>query len=158
MTYHRLSLSDSVSSSISKITDVACEIIDGAIAPKKNGAEGGDRILVHCSAGFSRSPMVVAAYLMKRKGMTLRAARRTDRLRPAADLAECWVSEAAEEMEVELYGSCSLEVEELPKREKDRLEGPRAEEQAGSCGCCLNGSDRDWNRVFGSSSFHCSSY
>ena len=37
------------------------------------------------------------------------------------------------EMEVELYGSCSLEVEELPKREKDRLalfEGPRAEEQA----------------------------
>jgi atypical dual specificity phosphatase len=26
-----------------------------------------------------------------------------------------------EEMEAELYGCCSLEVEELPKREKDRL-------------------------------------
>ena len=68
VTYHRLSLSDSVSSSISKITDPACEVIDGEIAPKKSGATGGGRILVHCSAGISRSPMVVTAYLMKHKG------------------------------------------------------------------------------------------
>ena len=33
-----------------------------------------EKILVRCSAGISRSPMVVAAYLMKRKGMTLKAA------------------------------------------------------------------------------------
>jgi atypical dual specificity phosphatase len=132
VTYHRLSLSDSVSSSISKITDAACEIIDGAIAPKKNGATGG-RILVHCSAGISRSPMVVAAYLMKRKGMTLRAALgQIIRVRPQISPNAGFLRQLRE-MEVELYGSCSLEVEELPKREKDRLalfEEPRAEEQA----------------------------
>ena len=132
MTYHRLSLSGSVSSSISKITDVACEIIDGAIAHKKSCATGGDRILVHCSAGISRSPMVVAAYLMKRKGMTLRAALgQIVRVRPQI-LPNARFLRQLREMEVELYGSCSPEVEELPKREKDRLalfEGPRAEEQ-----------------------------
>ena len=130
--HHRLSLSDSVSSSISEITNAACEIIDGAIAPKKNGAAAGGRILVHCSAGISRSPMVVAAYLMKRKGMTLRTALgQIVRVRPQV-LPNAGFLKQLREMEVELYGSCSLEVEELPKREKDRLalfEGPRAEEQ-----------------------------
>ena len=132
MTYHRLSLSDFVSSSISKITNAAREIIDGAIAPNKNGAPGG-RIRVHCSAGISRSPMVVAAYLMKRKVTKLRAAlgqivRVRSQILPNAGFLR-----QLREMEVELYGYCSLEVEELPKREKDRLalfEEPRAEEQA----------------------------
>ena len=36
--------------------------------------EGMGKILVHCSAGISRSPMAVTAYLMKRRGMTLKAA------------------------------------------------------------------------------------
>jgi atypical dual specificity phosphatase len=52
VTDHCFSLSDSVLSSISKITDTACEIIDGAMASKK----GTGRILVHCSAGISRCP------------------------------------------------------------------------------------------------------
>ncbi|KAI0256963.1 protein-tyrosine phosphatase-like protein [Lactifluus subvellereus] len=117
VTYHRLSLSDSVSSSISKITDTACEIIDGVVASK----EGTGKILVHCSAGISRSPMVIAAYLMKRKGMTLKAAlgqiiRVRSQVSPNAGFLQ-----QLKEMEMELYGSSSLEVDELPKREKDRL-------------------------------------
>jgi atypical dual specificity phosphatase len=117
VTYYRLSLNDSVSSSIAKVTDAACEIIDRAIASK--GCTG--KILVHCSAGISRSPMIVAAYLMKRKGMTLRAAlgqiiRVRPRISPNAGFLE-----QLKEMEMELHGSNSLEVDELPKREKDRL-------------------------------------
>ena len=42
--------------------------------------------------------------------------------RPATNLTECWVSATVERDGVgELYGSNSLEVVELPKREKDRL-------------------------------------
>ena len=117
VTYYRLSLRDSVSSCISKITDAACEIIDRAIAYKK----GTGKILVHCSAGISRSPTVVAAYLMKRKGMSLKAALgQIIRVRPQISPNAGFLRQL-KETEVELYGSSSLEVDELPKREKDRL-------------------------------------
>ena len=117
VTYGRLSLSDTVSSSISKITDAACEIIDGAIASKK----GKGKILVHCSAGISRSPMVVAAYLMKRKSMSLKAALgQIIGVRPQISPNAGFLQQL-KEMEMELYGSSSLEVVEFPKREKDRL-------------------------------------
>ena len=117
VTYHRLSLSDSVSSSISKTIDAACDIIDGAIASKN----GTGKILVHCSAGISRSPMVVTGYLMKRKGMVLKAALgQIVCVRPQVSPNAGFLQQL-KEMEMELYGSCSLEVVELPKREKDRL-------------------------------------
>ena len=65
--------------------------------------------------------------------MTLRAALgQIVRVRPQIS-PNAGVLKQLREVVVELYGSCSLEVEELPKREKDRLalfEGPRAEEQA----------------------------
>ncbi|KAI6117998.1 protein-tyrosine phosphatase-like protein [Pisolithus sp. B1] len=108
--YQRLSINDSVSSSIAKVTDTACNLIDKALASKK----GKGKILVHCSAGISRSPMVVAAYLMKRK--------RNDiiRVRPQVSPNAGFLQQL-KDLEMELYGSVSLEVDELPKREKDRL-------------------------------------
>lgn len=117
MTYQRLSISDSVSSSIVKVTDAACDIIDKAILSKK----GKGKILVHCSAGISRSPMVVTAYLMKRKGMMLKEALgQIIRARPQVSPNAGFLQQL-KDLELELYGSVSLEVEDLPKREKDRL-------------------------------------
>jgi atypical dual specificity phosphatase len=133
VTYHRLSINDSTSSSISKIADAACEIIDSAIAStssesskntKGGNGNGNGKILVHCSAGISRSPMVVAVYLMKRKGMTLKAALgQIIRVRPQVSPNAGFLQQL-KEMEMELLGTAvsSLEgVDELPKREKDRL-------------------------------------
>lgn len=47
--------------------DAAIEFLDGAI-------RDGGCVLVHCAAGISRSTTVVLAYLMSRRGMTLRQA------------------------------------------------------------------------------------
>ncbi|KAK0644139.1 protein-tyrosine phosphatase-like protein [Cercophora newfieldiana] len=65
ITYHRLGLTDEEGSSIAEPVDKACEIIDAVAAAK-------GKVLVHCSAAISRSPSIVAAYLMKRRGLTLR--------------------------------------------------------------------------------------
>ncbi|KAK1757072.1 protein-tyrosine phosphatase-like protein [Echria macrotheca] len=65
ITYARLTLTDHESSSIKHCTNKACELIDAVL--NSNG-----RVLVHCVAGISRSPTMIAAYLMKRLGMTLR--------------------------------------------------------------------------------------
>lgn len=68
--------------------------------------------------------MVVAAYLMKRKGMTLKAALgQIIRVRPQVSPNAGFLHQL-KEMEMELFGTAvsSLEgVDELPKREKDRL-------------------------------------
>jgi len=124
VTYHRLSISDTTSSPISKIVDAACKIIDSAIASSSKKGAGSGKILVHCSAGISRSPTVVAAYLMKRKGMTLKAALgQIIRVRPQVSPNTGFLRQL-KEMEMELFGTVvsSLEgVDELPKREKDRL-------------------------------------
>ncbi|EPQ56967.1 phosphotyrosine protein phosphatases II, partial [Gloeophyllum trabeum ATCC 11539] len=117
VTYHRISLSDSPSSSITKVCDSACTIIDSALQ-SKNGA---GKILIHCSAGISRSPMVVAAYLMKRRGMTLKAAlKQIIQVRPQISPNPGFLAQL-KELEMELFGTVSLDIDELPKREKDRL-------------------------------------
>jgi atypical dual specificity phosphatase len=68
--YERLSLSDEETSTIGPVATRACEIIDSAAA-------SGGRVLIHCSAGISRSPTMVSAYLMKGRGMTLRGSLET---------------------------------------------------------------------------------
>ncbi len=58
---------------------------------------------------------------MKRKGMSLKAALgQIIRVRPQISPNAGFLRQL-KETEVELYGSSSLEVDELPKREKDRL-------------------------------------
>lgn len=117
VTYHRISLSDSPSSSITKVCDSACTIIDAAL--KSNNGAG--KILIHCSAGISRSPMVVAAYLMKRRDMSLKAAlKQILQVRPQVSPNPGFLQQL-KELEMELFGVVSLDVDELPKREKDRL-------------------------------------
>ncbi|KAJ7703070.1 protein-tyrosine phosphatase-like protein [Mycena rosella] len=112
--YHRVSLADSPSSSISNVCDSACTIIDAAL--KSKDATG--RILVHCSAGISRSPTVVVA----RPGEILR-------LRPQVSQNSGFLGQL-KELEMELFGSVSLDVDELPKRETDRLALFEAEDVA----------------------------
>ncbi|KZT08409.1 phosphatases II [Laetiporus sulphureus 93-53] len=117
VTYHRISLSDSPTSSISKVCDPACEIIDAAL--KSNNGMG--KVLIHCSADISRSPMIVAAYLMKRHKMSLKAAlRQIIQVRPQISPNPGFLQQL-KELEMELFGIVSLDVDELPKREKDRL-------------------------------------
>lgn len=62
--YHRFALTDSVTADIKPCVHNTCAIID-----KADGA--GERVFVHCVAAISRSPMVVAAYLMRHRGHTL---------------------------------------------------------------------------------------
>ena len=68
--------------------------------------------------------MVVAAYLMKRKGMTLKGALgQIIRARPQVSPNPGFLQQL-KEMEMELFGvavSSLAGVEELPRREKDRL-------------------------------------
>ena len=120
ITYHRLSLNDSASSLLSKVTDEACKIIDGALASKGKGG-GKGKILVHCSAGISRSPSLVVVYLMKSRGMPLKAALgQVVRARRQVSPNPGFLSQL-KALDEELFGTISLDIEELPKREKDRL-------------------------------------
>ncbi|KAL7896026.1 protein-tyrosine phosphatase-like protein [Trichoderma sp. SZMC 28014] len=115
--YNRVSVTDSPSASIIKISDTTCDIIEAAL--QSNNGTG--RILVHCSAGISRSPAVVAAYLMKYHDMSLRMALgQIVRARPQASPNPGFLQEL-KELELVLRGTISLEADELPKREKDRL-------------------------------------
>ncbi|KAJ6490608.1 protein-tyrosine phosphatase-like protein [Mycena vitilis] len=115
--YHRVSLTDSPSSSISAVCDSACAIIDAALKHKNETG----RIFIHCSAGISRSPTVVAAYLMKRRGMTLNEALgQIINARPQVSPNPGFLRQL-KELEMDLFGSMSLDIDEFPKREKDRL-------------------------------------
>ncbi|KAL3440203.1 protein-tyrosine phosphatase-like protein [Aspergillus insuetus] len=65
--YHRLGLEDKEDADITKCVEAACIILDEASASNR-------RVLVHCSAAISRSPAVVAGYLIRRRGHSLEEA------------------------------------------------------------------------------------
>ncbi|KIM93286.1 hypothetical protein OIDMADRAFT_149772 [Oidiodendron maius Zn] len=113
--YHRLALMDSQTSSISKVVATAVNIIDTAVA-----AEAGDKILVHCSAAVSRSPTIVAAYLMIKQKMSLKEALgRLILARPTVSPNTGFLRQL-QELERELYGCVTLDIVELPRRREDR--------------------------------------
>ncbi|KAJ0416975.1 protein-tyrosine phosphatase-like protein [Aspergillus carlsbadensis] len=64
ITYHRLGLEDKEDANLTKCVDAACAILEEARAAR-------NRVLVHCSAAISRSPAVVAGYLVTCWGYTL---------------------------------------------------------------------------------------
>ena len=115
--YHRLALADSTTSSIETTLKLAIEFIDAALESTK----GAGRILVHCSAGVSRSPTIVVGYLMKKRGMTLKEALgQVVRARPQVSPNSGFLRQL-KELEVELRGASSIDIDELPRREADRL-------------------------------------
>ncbi|EMD35755.1 hypothetical protein CERSUDRAFT_53137, partial [Gelatoporia subvermispora B] len=118
--YHRLSLNDSPTSSITEVSEEACKIIENAIASKSKGGVKG-KILVHCSAGISRSPTLVVAYLMRAHKMSLKAALgQVAKARPPVSPNPGFLQQL-KRLEEELFDNVTLDVDELPKREKDRL-------------------------------------
>lgn len=117
VTYRRLGLSDSTSSSVTSTLEAAIEIIESAL--KSSGGRG--RILVHCSAGVSRSPTIVVGYLMKQRGMSLKEALgHVLRVRPQVSPNSGFLQQL-KELEVDLFGVVTVDVDELPRREEDRL-------------------------------------
>ena len=113
--YHRLRLVDSAASSPADCADKASEIIERCRAQKK-------RVLLHCSAGISRSPTIVAAYLMRHHGMTLKQAlyalvSARSAISPNPHFVQ-WLKE--EELRIH-GGTGTLDVDRLPARTADRL-------------------------------------
>ncbi|KAJ6608643.1 protein-tyrosine phosphatase-like protein [Mycena sp. CBHHK59/15] len=113
--YHRLSLSDDLSSPLDKVISGANDIIS-AVAAMPSG-----RILLHCSAAVSRSPTVVAAYLVSKCQMSLKAALGVIiNARPAVCPNTGFLAQL-KELEMTLRGECSLDVDILPAKKTDRV-------------------------------------
>lgn len=118
VTYLRLSIEDDPSADLSKAGGEAAAFITKARAGKKSS-----KIFVHCSAGISRSPAVVAFYLVQSCGMTLkRAMGLVLSARPNA-CPNPGFMEQLQKVEIEFRGSSSLPpgLTSLPRKKEDRL-------------------------------------
>ena len=77
ISYHRIGLRDYIDSDMRKPADLVAEIIRNAKTKEvksEDGQEQPAKIFVHCVAGISRSPSMIADYLMTEEGMTLKEA------------------------------------------------------------------------------------
>ncbi|KAF8548788.1 phosphatases II [Imleria badia] len=118
VTYLRLSIDDDPSADLSKAGGEAITFINKARTGKKSS-----KIFVHCFAGISRSPAVVAFYLMQSCGMSLkRALGLIISARPNACPNPGFVAQL-QQAELELRGSSSLppDLLSLPSKKEERL-------------------------------------
>lgn len=110
--YSHLSLSDNSMVPIDETCNVASTIIESA----KSG-----KIVVHCNAARSRSPTVIAAYLMKHHRMTLKdALGLIVQARPAVRPNPGFFRQL-KDMDVVLNGVSSMKVDTLPRSKQGRL-------------------------------------
>lgn len=118
VTYLRLSIEDDPSADLRKAGEEAIAFITKACASKKSC-----KLFIHCSAGISRSPAIVAYYLMQRCDMPLkRALGLIIRARPNACPNPGFLSQL-QQAELECRGSSSLppDLLSLPAKKEDRL-------------------------------------
>ncbi|CAL1713987.1 unnamed protein product [Somion occarium] len=112
--YERIPLIDSPTSSLLHAANRAAIFLDSVEA-------AGGKVLVHCSAAISRSPAVVAAYLVIRKRMSLKQALgRILQTRPSTSPNRGFMVQL-NEIELEHLGALSLGLDELPRRKEERL-------------------------------------
>lgn len=112
--YHRLQLLDKDMSSIYVASDKANQVITDA-------RDRGGKVLVHCVAGVSRSPTIIAAYLVSRCSMSLKdALGLLVRARPAVCPRPGFIAQL-KELERRVTGRCSLDVSVLPGSKQARL-------------------------------------
>lgn len=87
---------------------------EGGASPPEGGATGGDRVLVHCMHGRSRSATIVLAYLMKKEGWTLREAYVHVKLRRPIVGPDKYLKHQLIDYEKHLFGKSSFQnVEEF---------------------------------------------
>ncbi|KAG6844253.1 hypothetical protein H0H87_008425 [Tephrocybe sp. NHM501043] len=120
--YHRLSLQDDPSASLDKVIDAANALIIESCGLRTGGPYAGKKILIHCSAGISRSPTIAVAFLVKVCGLTLKdALGRVVRARPVVR-PNAGFFDQLKRLEISVRSVGSLDgVEEMPVRRKDRL-------------------------------------
>ncbi|KAG1753216.1 protein-tyrosine phosphatase-like protein [Suillus lakei] len=112
--YHRLQLLDKDVSSIYTAIDRANQVITDA-------RNSGGKVLVHCVAGVSRSPTIIAAYLISRCSMSLKdALGLLVRARPAVCPRPGFIAQL-KDLEIRVRGCCSLDVDVLPGSKEARL-------------------------------------
>ncbi|KAG2071851.1 DSPc-domain-containing protein [Suillus decipiens] len=112
--YHRLQLLDKDMSSIHTVIDRANQVITDA-------RNSGGKVLVHCVAGVSRSPTIIAAYLISRCSMSLKdALGLLVRARSVVCPRPGFIAQL-KDLEIRVRGHCSLDVDILPGSKEARL-------------------------------------
>lgn len=120
--YHHIGIRDKPDADLGTAALLVADIISNARGRQREGGEEA-KVLVHCMGGVSRSPAVLAYYLMREEGMNLRGAlgmimKARTPMRPNDGFLR-----QLKEMEMALRGKGTLEeVESLPLETRKRSE------------------------------------
>ncbi|KAF6164315.1 hypothetical protein GIB67_029198 [Kingdonia uniflora] len=123
--YKNFAISENEDTKISELFKEACNFIE-------NTEHSGGRVLVHCFEGRSRSATLVLAYLMLRKHMTLLKHMIPYRARTNQGFAK-----ALSDLDKELYGKVSLDLQQLHQRRPMMKVCPICEKNVGLTSCSL---------------------